>query len=149
MKMTDKKTKNAGVVLSNTGLTCLIETLKKQASESVDHCRRLQSEHYRDQFKDTYDDLLNALNVYALRFPGLGDKDMSDGYDSRFYEIGKLVAFAERLGVKSSDAFKDLVRQKDTDAPLDFLLEMEVLRSKHPKLDIQVTLVSFDDEVPF
>ena len=145
-----KKTKAKGLVLSHSGLMFLIEELKKKASSKIDYCRRIPNQGYRDQFKVEYGDLVNALEAHVSEYPVSAPEDITDSiYDSRFANVGRLVAYAETLGVKTPDAFKNLVRQNDTDAPLDFLLELEALRSKHPKLNIKVDLTDFDDEIPF
>ncbi len=145
-----KKTKAKGVVLSDSGLMYLIEELKKQAGSKIDYWRRYANQHSRDQFKVDYGDLMNSLEAHVSKYPVSAPKDTTDSiYVSRFVNVGRLVAYAETLGVKTPDAFKDLVRQNDTDAPLDFLLELEALRSKHPKLNIQVNVTDIDDELSF
>ena len=148
--MTDKKKRaKASMKLSNTGFSWIIRTLKKRADEQMQSCRERPCKVSTVHFKEAYSDLLELLKAYLNQNPEFASTDISEDCDDTYNNVGRLVAYAEAIGVKSPDAFKDLVRKYDFDFPLDFLCGIEALRSANPKLNFEVTRVQVDDEIPF
>ena len=123
--------------------------LKERAEGILQYCRLPYNRHHRDEFRETYFNLLNVFITYVSQVPDFADKDLSEPSQAPFWNVGRLVAYAEFLGVESPEAFKDLVRNNDNGAPLDFLLDTEVLHSKYPNLEIGFTAWAIDSKLPF
>ncbi len=148
--MTDKKAKKDGLDLSNASLVGLIETLKGQAFDEIRWRRRCSPNHSSNRpFKETYADLLEALRVYVNQNPNFASKDISEPPDRTFHFVGEIVACATDIGIDTPDGCKNLVRKYDTAFPLDFLCEVEALRSAHPTVKFEVNRVDDENELPF
>lgn len=154
--MTDKtKTKPAAaaITLSTYGIYRSIGSFQSVAQECIQHYRESsEAGQSLGAFKAALSDLTAALTA----LDGLMNLPNTDPYcndDFSFYEIGRIVAFADAAGVNYPAGIRGILAKQDMYFPLEFLSEVEALRFRHPHINFELAHAARggvrDDEIPF